>query len=156
MWHEFPHLPPPRSAFVLHGPRQLLRAWGSFVGRGPKRRVSMRIPRLVQSAQDNRESRNHGKFVGFLCLCGLLAPVTLPRPHLDKWGPPLGMPVPHVISASLKEPRGHASIVPKWLELRSVWHGSGCNSGPFTDISSVFRTVIEANSRVAGCTRLVL
>ena len=25
------------------------------------------------------------------------------RPHLDKWGPPLGMPVPHVISGSLKE-----------------------------------------------------
>jgi len=24
-------------------------------------------------------------------------------PHLDKWGPPLGMPVPHVISGSLKD-----------------------------------------------------
>ena len=24
------------------------------------------------------------------------------RPHLDKWGPPLGMPVPHVISGVLK------------------------------------------------------
>ncbi|CAJ1330810.1 unnamed protein product [Effrenium voratum] len=25
------------------------------------------------------------------------------RPHLDKWGPPLGMPVPHVISGVLKD-----------------------------------------------------
>ena len=48
--------------------------------------------------------------------------LSVTRPHLDKWGPPLGMPVPHVISGSLKESSADAVVLMFTIVRMMVMH----------------------------------